>query len=149
MTGSSISSDQEFNDGTSQSGSARSGSSDQDDVARIDNSFSFNLLYQSLMLVITVLLICFNIDKMDTVLQKNISLFAFMMGSLVISILEIVLNLIFRAKLRLDNKLKIYRTSVISSVLINLYSLWGFFLMFYGPKTVPGLFSNASHNQKE
>ena len=64
-----------------------------------------------------------------------------MIGSLVISIFEIVLIIIFRAKLRLDNKVEIYRASVISSALINLYSLWGLFLMFYGPKTVPGLFS--------
>ena len=67
-----------------------------------------------------------------------------MIGSLVISIFEIVLTIIFRAKLRLDNKIEIYRASVISSALINLYSLWGLYLMLYGPETVPGLFSHGS-----
>lgn len=126
-------------------GSARSEASDLESLLQMKSSFNFNILLHSIIIVITILLLCFNIDKMSTIFKRNFPLFIFMIGSLIVSLLEIVLLIVFKAKLSQENRAVVYRASVLSSVLINLYSVCGLYLMYYGHKTIPGLFSNGTH----
>ena len=112
----------------------------------MESAFSFNILMQSFILVITILLICFNLQQIQTIKENNLSLFVFMLGSLLISLLEITATMILKAKLTLGNKTEIYRASVVVSVLLNSYGIWGLYLMLLTPSGIPGLFAQGTHH---
>lgn len=74
-------------------------------------------------------------------------LFCFIVGNMAITVADILLMYILRAKVNLNNRIELYRISLFTNIIINFYGIWGFALRVDNSIRIPGLFKGGDFDQ--